>query len=86
MTTGLPRHLTVIDMPGVKRRDVDLDLGKRQSGLVRVHLIDERPDRHGRANRGDGAGGNVEKVATGRLRMIRGVDVCQDCSPSSLAA
>ena len=65
-TTGLPRHMTVIDWPGSIAGDVDLGGGERQRRGVRVHLVDERPERRGGADGGEGAGGDEQEIAPGR--------------------
>ena len=43
MKTGLPRHLTVSDMPGSSAEMSTSMRGERQRRGVGVHLVDQRP-------------------------------------------
>ena len=71
MNTGLPRHDTVMAWPCLDRREIDLDGGQRLRGGVGVHLVDERPQRHGRADAGEGLRRDDDEVAP--VGLFRGV-------------
>ncbi len=70
MNTGLPRHLTVSDMPG-STEEMSTSIGASAraaaSGFI-WSMSGQTVER--RADRADGAGGDVEEIAPGRLGMV----------------
>ena len=59
-------------LPGLDRREVDLDGGQRLRGGVRVHLVDEGPQGDGGAHGGKGLCRNDDEVApVGLFRGMR---------------
>ena len=57
------------------RRDIDLDGGERLRTGVRVHLLDERPQRHRSTDCNEGAGREDEKIPAVRFFGVN----CHGC-------
>ena len=73
MKIGLPRQNTLMTWPSAIGREIDLDRRAGGDGRgVRVHLRDQRHQGRGGADRADGAGGDVEKIAARVLRRRHG--------------
>ena len=62
------------------RREVELDGGEREDRAIGVHLVDERPDDGGDADRADGSRRDIEEIPPRRLYCCL---FCQDFSSPS---
>ena len=77
MKIGLLRQNTLTICPAAIGAEIDLHRrAGRDRGGVRVHLRDERHQGRRRADRGDGTGRDIEKIATRRLGRRHRCHVC----------
>jgi hypothetical protein len=60
--------------------DVDLDRGQRLGARIRVHLMDERPQRHRAADTGEADASQGQKVPAIGVLLVR----CQGKSPDTM--
>ena len=75
MNTGLPRHSTVIAWPTLTGAMSTSIGGQRLRAGVRVHLLDERPQRHRSTDGNEGAGREDEEVPAVRFFGVN----CHGC-------
>ena len=76
MKIGLPRHITVIACPASTwEMSTSVEASDSADG-VRVHLVEQRPQRERTADRGKAAGGDQDHVAPRRLILIGNWEIC----------